>query len=99
MKKNVILGHVDFFWNSLDITNMNIFHNLMAKNPKKNHSNKPLSKSLNLNVLIIFWGSIFYLILCFKNFGNLFSMFWKKKFKLKKNLKIYLNHYFEIHIK
>jgi hypothetical protein len=33
MKNNAILGHVDFFWNSLDITNMNIFHYLMSKNP------------------------------------------------------------------
>jgi hypothetical protein len=30
MKKNVILGHVAFFWNSLDITNKNTFH-LMSK--------------------------------------------------------------------
>jgi hypothetical protein len=35
MKNNAILGHVDFFWNSLDITNKNIFHYLMSKNPKK----------------------------------------------------------------
>jgi hypothetical protein len=34
MKKNVILGHVDFFWNSLDIINKNIFHYLMSKNSK-----------------------------------------------------------------
>jgi hypothetical protein len=34
MKNNAILGHVDFFWNSLDITNRNIFHYLMSKNSK-----------------------------------------------------------------
>jgi len=34
MKNNVILGHVYFFWNSLDIINKNIFHYLMSKNPK-----------------------------------------------------------------
>ncbi len=34
MKKNVILGHVDFLGNSLDITNKNIFRYLMSKNPK-----------------------------------------------------------------
>jgi hypothetical protein len=35
MKNNVILGHVDFFWNSLDIINKNIVHYLMSKNSKK----------------------------------------------------------------
>ncbi len=34
MKKNAILGHVDFFKNSLDITNKDIFRYLMSKNPK-----------------------------------------------------------------
>jgi hypothetical protein len=29
------LGHVDFFWNSLDIINKNIFCCLMSKNLKK----------------------------------------------------------------
>jgi hypothetical protein len=53
-KKNAILGHVDFFWNSLDIITKNISHYLMSKNPEKNHLNKPLNESLNLNVLIIF---------------------------------------------
>jgi hypothetical protein len=76
MKNNAILGHVDFFWYSLEIINKNIFHYLMSKNPPKNHLNKPLSKSLNLNILIIFQASNFYLILYFKNFSNLFSIFW-----------------------
>jgi hypothetical protein len=41
-KNNVILGHVDFFFNSLDIINKNIFHDFMSKIPqKKNHLNKP----------------------------------------------------------
>jgi hypothetical protein len=31
---NAILGHVDFFFNSLDIINKNIFYYLMSKNPK-----------------------------------------------------------------
>jgi hypothetical protein len=53
IKKNAILGHVDFFWNSLDITNKNIFHYLVSKIQKNIHLNKPLSKSLNLNVLIL----------------------------------------------
>jgi hypothetical protein len=35
MENNAILGPVDFFWNSLDITNKNIFHYLMSKNPPK----------------------------------------------------------------
>ncbi len=34
MKNNAILGHVDFFGNSLDITNKNIFHYLISKSPK-----------------------------------------------------------------
>jgi len=34
MKKSSILGQVDFFWNSLDIINKNIFHYLMSKNSK-----------------------------------------------------------------
>jgi len=34
-EKNVILGHVDSFWNSLDITNKNVFHYLMLKKSKK----------------------------------------------------------------
>jgi hypothetical protein len=33
--KNVILGHVDFFWKLLDIINKNIFHYLMSKKSKK----------------------------------------------------------------
>jgi len=53
LKNNAILGNVNFFWNSLDIINTNIFYYLMWKKLKKNHLNKPLSKSLNLNVLII----------------------------------------------
>ncbi len=35
MKKKSILGHVDLFLDSLDITNKNNFHYLMSKNPKK----------------------------------------------------------------
>jgi len=35
MKNNVMLGHVDFFQNSLDIINKNIFHYLMSKISKK----------------------------------------------------------------
>jgi hypothetical protein len=31
MKNNAILGHVDFIWNSLDITNKNIFHDFMSQ--------------------------------------------------------------------
>ncbi len=31
MKKNAILGHLNFFWNSLDIINNNIFHYLISK--------------------------------------------------------------------
>jgi hypothetical protein len=31
IKNNAILGHVDFFGNSLDITNKKIFHYLMSK--------------------------------------------------------------------
>jgi hypothetical protein len=34
MKNNVILGQVDFFWNSLDIINKNTFHYLMSTNSK-----------------------------------------------------------------
>jgi hypothetical protein len=52
MKNNVILGHVDFFLNSLDIINNDIFYYLMSKKSKKTiHLNKPLSTNLNLNVL------------------------------------------------
>jgi hypothetical protein len=56
MKNDAILGHVDFFWNSLDIINKNIFHYLWKKLMFKEDIilNKPLRKSLNLNVLIIF---------------------------------------------
>ncbi len=55
MKNNAILGHVDFFLNSLDIINKNIFYYLMSKNQKIYILlNKPLSKSLKLNVSIIF---------------------------------------------
>jgi len=32
MKNNANLGHVHFFWNSLDITNKNIFCYLKLKN-------------------------------------------------------------------
>jgi hypothetical protein len=51
MKNNTILGHVDFFWNSLDITNIYIVN--VEKFKEDIHLNKPLSKSLNFNVLII----------------------------------------------
>jgi hypothetical protein len=54
VKKNAILGHVNFFQNSLDISNKNIFHYLMSKIKKDIHLNKPLSKSLNLNRLKIY---------------------------------------------
>jgi len=40
-KNNVILGHVDFFFNSLDIINKNIFHDFMSKIQKNIHLNKP----------------------------------------------------------
>jgi hypothetical protein len=52
MKNNVILGHVDFFQNILDMTNNNIFHYLMPKSSKKSF-NKHLNTSFNLNILII----------------------------------------------
>jgi len=45
VKNNVILGHVDFFWNSL----FNV-----KKFKEDIHLNKPLSKNLNLNGLIMF---------------------------------------------
>jgi hypothetical protein len=35
VKSNAILGNVDFFWNSLDIINNNMFHYLMSKNSKQ----------------------------------------------------------------
>jgi len=35
MKNNAILGHVNFFWKSLDIINKNIFYYLMSKTSKK----------------------------------------------------------------
>jgi hypothetical protein len=35
MKNNAILGHVDFFWNSLDKINKNIFHYMMLKKSMK----------------------------------------------------------------
>jgi hypothetical protein len=84
MKNKSFLGHVDFFWNSLDITNKNIFYYLKSKYTKIYiHLNKCLSKCLNLNHLIIFYTSIFYLILCFKNFGQKNSIF-GDSFKMKK---------------
>jgi hypothetical protein len=35
MKKNAILGHVNFFLNDLDIINNNILHYLMSRNSNK----------------------------------------------------------------
>jgi hypothetical protein len=72
MKNNVILGHVDFFWNSLDITKYEYISLLNVKESKnKIHLNKHLSKSLNLNVLIIFQALIFYLIWWFQGLWKL----------------------------
>jgi hypothetical protein len=54
MKTNTILGHVDFFWIFFNIINKNLFNYLMSTISKKKNLNKHLSKSPNLNVLIIF---------------------------------------------
>jgi len=55
MKNNTILGHVDFFWIFLNIINRNVFSLFNAKNFKTNiYLNKHLSKSPNLNILIIY---------------------------------------------
>jgi len=79
MKDNVILGHVDFLKNSLDIINKNIFHNLMSKKFKEDiHLNKNLSKSLNLNILTILEASTFlFNFMVSRTLAICFPFFWE----------------------
>jgi hypothetical protein len=98
MKKNAILGHVDFFWNSLNITNKNIFHDFMSKNSKNIFIQINLwarVSSFNYIIGIKFLFNFMVsktLAICFPFFGIFFNFFMKIP-------QICFSHYLEIHIK